>query len=641
MTGSPAASRLAALPNPQTSGGGAPPGAPPEGPPFHSALESEWARTASAEGHHESAHASTGSHEAAAHRRRGAHTSTGAAAAETQATPAIAPAPTPDAAAARRGAPLGNTAAGGEAARATTTAPTEGTDISRVGTASASAAGPATAAIASGLTSAPGSATSGTSPTRTGAAGAPASSAAEPRDTGTGPSGAEAIGGGETPRVLAGANLRDTQNAAGAASSTFGGAPNADGTPDPRGALNGSGSSNAIDQASASDAASALGEAGASSAAASNGAGAPAAASAAGESSAAGGALAGAATPSATATIGTASASAAHTADPTKSASTQSAPGRSSNPSIPSPPSSAAGQALPGASGRRGDSILISGSGSAAPASAPQASSPTRPGLGAALHDATLGTEVKPGAVAAGPSAHGSGGRLGAGSGGTSHDAQHGTSDSETHDTLWIPESTAQSPLEATSTNTVGAPLPANLAPGVSAAAGAQEAADLGVLDLAGDLQQAIETLHATVELAARRGISQARIALHPQELGAIRIHLTQTAEGLLARVTADTPAAAQALAAGHAELRQSLGALGLNLMRLHIGHEGQLASQSGGAAAGREGERHAETRAGALAAGRVGSARDSGDLTLDTTTEPGDADVTAPPRRALLNVLV
>ena len=83
----------------------------------------------------------------------------------------------------------------------------------------------------------------------------------------------------------------------------------------------------------------------------------------------------------------------------------------------------------------------------------------------------------------------------------------------------------------------------------------------------------------STIELAAREGLSQARIALEPEELGEIRIHLTQTAAGLIARVTAEAPAAAQALAQGHAELRQSLSSMGLSLARLHIGHHEQAAA--------------------------------------------------------------
>ncbi len=89
------------------------------------------------------------------------------------------------------------------------------------------------------------------------------------------------------------------------------------------------------------------------------------------------------------------------------------------------------------------------------------------------------------------------------------------------------------------------------------------------MLSYGAGLQQAIEAVHATIELATRQGLSQARIALSPAELGEIRIHLSQSAQGLIARVTAGTPAAAQALAEGHAELRQSLHSLGLTALHM------------------------------------------------------------------------
>jgi len=89
-------------------------------------------------------------------------------------------------------------------------------------------------------------------------------------------------------------------------------------------------------------------------------------------------------------------------------------------------------------------------------------------------------------------------------------------------------------------------------------------------------MQDMIDAIRATVELAVRQGSTQARIALQPAELGEIHIHLSQTAEGLLARVTADTPAAAQALAQGRSELHQSLSSLGLPLVRLDLDTPGQ-----------------------------------------------------------------
>ncbi len=85
-------------------------------------------------------------------------------------------------------------------------------------------------------------------------------------------------------------------------------------------------------------------------------------------------------------------------------------------------------------------------------------------------------------------------------------------------------------------------------------------------------MHELIESINATLEIAVRQGATQARIALHPEELGQINIRLTQTSQGLLARVSAETPAAAQALAAGRAELHQSLSSLGVSVLRLDIG---------------------------------------------------------------------
>ncbi len=89
-------------------------------------------------------------------------------------------------------------------------------------------------------------------------------------------------------------------------------------------------------------------------------------------------------------------------------------------------------------------------------------------------------------------------------------------------------------------------------------------------------MQEMIDSIGATIELASRQGIAKARIELQPEELGHISIRLSQTSEGLRARVTADTPAGAQALSQGRSELRQSLSSLGLSLLQLDIGSSGQ-----------------------------------------------------------------
>ncbi|HXC45816.1 MAG TPA: flagellar hook-length control protein FliK, partial [Solirubrobacteraceae bacterium] len=107
--------------------------------------------------------------------------------------------------------------------------------------------------------------------------------------------------------------------------------------------------------------------------------------------------------------------------------------------------------------------------------------------------------------------------------------------------------------------------------------------ADAGTfpLSVAGvPMQEMIDSIGATIELAARQGIARARIELQPEELGHISIRLSQTSEGLRARVTAETPAGAQALTQGRGELRQTLSSMGVSLLRLDIDSSGQ--SQTG-----------------------------------------------------------
>ncbi len=96
-------------------------------------------------------------------------------------------------------------------------------------------------------------------------------------------------------------------------------------------------------------------------------------------------------------------------------------------------------------------------------------------------------------------------------------------------------------------------------------------------------MQEMIDAIHATVAMAARQGIAQARIELQPEELGQISIRLSQTSAGLSARVSADTAAGAQALAQGGSELRQSLSSLGVSLLRLDIGSWGESQTREQG----------------------------------------------------------
>jgi len=142
-------------------------------------------------------------------------------------------------------------------------------------------------------------------------------------------------------------------------------------------------------------------------------------------------------------------------------------------------------------------------------------------------------------------------------------------------------------------------------------------------------MQDMIDSIGATIEVAARQGLTQARIALHPAELGEIRIHLTQTSDGLLARVTADTPAVAQVLVGCRAELHHSLG---VSLLRLDIGSSAQ--SDVGG------GEGRFPGRSDSSAPGSSTRPEDG-----EAGSEPvpgleGVQSISGPPRGELVDVL-
>jgi Flagellar hook-length control protein FliK len=148
------------------------------------------------------------------------------------------------------------------------------------------------------------------------------------------------------------------------------------------------------------------------------------------------------------------------------------------------------------------------------------------------------------------------------------------------------------------------------------------------------DLQQAVEALHGTIALAARQGLSQARIVLRPAELGEILVHLTQTARGLLARISTDSPTATQALADAHGELRQSLSSLGIDLARLDVGRSAPqgAGADSRGAAGG--GAAHGE---GAASGRRTAQADLEGPRSDAASATDVDTPSSSPPSRGTL----
>jgi Meckel syndrome type 1 protein len=82
------------------------------------------------------------------------------------------------------------------------------------------------------------------------------------------------------------------------------------------------------------------------------------------------------------------------------------------------------------------------------------------------------------------------------------------------------------------------------------------------------------ELAHATqvaIRFTAGQGGGSARILLHPQELGAVEIHLHSGPDGISATVRADNPQAAQTLMLASDELRRSLEAQGLPVLNLDV----------------------------------------------------------------------
>lgn len=158
----------------------------------------------------------------------------------------------------------------------------------------------------------------------------------------------------------------------------------------------------------------------------------------------------------------------------------------------------------------------------------------------------------------------------------------------------------------------------------------AMSGGDAGPLLGRAGMQEMIDSIRASIEIASRQGLARARIALEPEELGQIRIHLSQTSAGLLARVTAETPAAAQALAGGRSELHQALSSLGTSLLRLDIASSGQFdAGQREGRPAGETGSARRTTDA----------RRQEGDI-VQAGGRVGDPPAAGPPLGALVDVL-
>jgi flagellar hook-length control protein FliK len=145
-------------------------------------------------------------------------------------------------------------------------------------------------------------------------------------------------------------------------------------------------------------------------------------------------------------------------------------------------------------------------------------------------------------------------------------------------------------------------------------------------------LEQAAETVRTTIAMAARQGSSSARIQLSPASLGGLQIHLQRTADGLVARVIAEHPEAAQTLAQNGDDLRRSLQQSGMTLLRLDI----ESSDRRDASAQPQPGAGGSASRAG------TGTGNGNGDGTLDAVTDATSLQISVNDLSgsALVNVL-
>ncbi len=109
-------------------------------------------------------------------------------------------------------------------------------------------------------------------------------------------------------------------------------------------------------------------------------------------------------------------------------------------------------------------------------------------------------------------------------------------------------------------------------------------------------LERAPQAVAQLLHVATQRGVSHARIALRPEELGGIEIHLQTSAAGLTAHVIADSPEAARLLSQASEDLRRSLARHDLTLVSLDVSTSGER-QQDFAASSGGWGERQSEGR--------------------------------------------
>jgi flagellar hook-length control protein FliK len=128
------------------------------------------------------------------------------------------------------------------------------------------------------------------------------------------------------------------------------------------------------------------------------------------------------------------------------------------------------------------------------------------------------------------------------------------------------------------------APAPAAAAPVSEPVAGAPAPAPVSHLaapERAVPLHRAPAAVSTLLHVAVERGISHAKMALRPAELGGIEIRLQATAGGVAAQVVADSPEAARLLAQAGDDLRRALEARDVTLISLEVSTSGDQQQRS------------------------------------------------------------
>jgi len=136
-----------------------------------------------------------------------------------------------------------------------------------------------------------------------------------------------------------------------------------------------------------------------------------------------------------------------------------------------------------------------------------------------------------------------------------------------------------------------------------------------------------VETVHQVIRISQSGGITQARVQLHPEELGSIDIHLRSTPDGVVARVVADASQAAAVLRDGGDELRRQLASQGINLTHFDVGTAGQERRE---AAFGNSGSQQRGTRGETPEEADTGTSTDNNDETTITLPNGVLVDVLA-----------